>query len=71
MTALKASLVLLKDKNLIRDRWDAWMTSDTGLKALHAEIPAYFKADVWERFKRSVGFYIYIYIYIYIYRIVS
>lgn len=51
---LKSSLAQLKDSNTVKDRWDAWLQSDAGLKPLQEEVPAYFQPDVWESFKSTV-----------------
>ncbi|CAL8238202.1 unnamed protein product, partial [Merluccius merluccius] len=53
VTVLKLSLAQLKESNMVKDRWQAWLQSDAGLKPLQEEVPAYFQ-DVWESFKNTV-----------------
>ncbi|CAJ1048595.1 uncharacterized protein LOC111859658 [Xyrichtys novacula] len=54
VTVLKSSLAQLKESNMVKDRWQAWLQSDAGLKPLQEEVPAYFQDDVWESFKNTV-----------------
>ncbi|CAJ1084162.1 uncharacterized protein LOC111859658 [Xyrichtys novacula] len=54
VTVLKSSLAQLKESNMVKDRWQAWLQSDAGLKPLQEEVPAYFQDDVWESFKNIV-----------------
>ncbi len=52
---LKTSLRELRESSMVKNRWQARLHSDAGLKPLQEEIPAYFKEDVWDRFKNTVS----------------
>lgn len=55
VTVLKQSLTELKEGSKVKDRWQAWLNDEKGLKPLQEEIPAYFADDVWDRFNATVS----------------
>ncbi|XP_030281638.1 uncharacterized protein LOC115586617 [Sparus aurata] len=54
VTALISSLRNPRTQALVKDKWESWLSDESGLQPLLDEVPAYFKDGVWDRFSATV-----------------